>query len=162
MGAVDGARVLDLYAGSGALALEALSRGAASAVLVDSSREAAGVARRNARELELSGVVVVQQATDRYVAGRRGGLAPARDTFDLVFCDPPYDVANEALADVLDDLAPAVAAGGTVVVERSARTPEPRWPAGWTMAARDYGETRVYIGGPAEAPEASEPAGGLP
>lgn len=155
-GAVVGARVLDLYCGSGALGLEAASRGALSVLLVDSGKDAADIARRNARELRLAGVTVVRQDAARFAAQTH------REIFDLVFLDPPYDVANGTLESVLVDLAGSVCDDATVVVERSARTPEPSWPTGWQMLARDYGETRVYIGGPAEEPAPTPASGGLP
>jgi len=154
LGVLDGARVLDLYAGSGALGLEAASRGAAVVTLVDSARAATDVARRNATTLGLTGVRVVTATAERHAAG----LGPAG--LDLVFLDPPYDLAEEALAAVLGHLAaPGVLAdGAVVVVERSTRTPEPSWPAGMERFARkDYGETAVYYAEPtADDPDASD------
>jgi 16S rRNA (guanine966-N2)-methyltransferase len=163
---LDGARVLDLYAGSGALGLEAASRGAASVTLVDSARPAADVARRNVAGLGLTGVRVVAETAERFAAalagaasGRRTGLRQGASSggtgaLDLVFLDPPYDLAEDALAIVLTHLAaPGVLAGGAVVVvERSIRTPEPAWPDGLAPFARkDYGETAVYYAEPSEA-----------
>ncbi|MBN0041227.1 16S rRNA (guanine(966)-N(2))-methyltransferase RsmD [Cellulosimicrobium cellulans] len=168
LGVVDGARVLDLYAGSGALGLEAASRGAADVTLVDSARVAADVARRNVAALGLSGVRVVAQPAETFVAGVAaavatqrtavGGASGASSTGDaghgpyhLVLVDPPYDVTAEALERVLAHLAvPGVLdPAAVVVVERSTRTPEPTWPAGWEVLARkDYGETTVYFVGP--------------
>ncbi|SKC67039.1 16S rRNA (guanine(966)-N(2))-methyltransferase RsmD [Krasilnikoviella flava] len=163
---LDGARVLDLYTGSGALGLEAASRGAAQVVLVDANRRAADVARRNVATLGLQGEVrVVADAAERFVAG----AAPAAGTgggsargFDVVFLDPPYDLAEDALATVLAHLAaPGVlAAGAVVVVERSTRSPEPAWPAGLAAFARkDYGETAVHYAEPEPEDEvAPQPA----
>lgn len=146
---LDGARVLDLYAGSGALGLEAASRGAAHVTLVDSARRAVEVARGNVTALGLGGVVrVVGDDAGRYAAGL--AAAPV-EPLDLVFLDPPYDLSEEALAAVLADLAsPGVlAADAVVVVERSTRSPEPAWPAGLDLLARkDYGETAVYYAEP--------------
>lgn len=143
---LDGGRVLDLYAGSGALGIEAASRGAAEVVLVDSARRAADVARRNVADLGLHGTVrVVADAAERYAAGAAG-------PFDVVFLDPPYDLAESALAGVLEHLAaPGVLApGAVVVVERSTRSPEPAWPPGLRAFARkDYGETAVHYAEPA-------------
>ncbi len=145
---LDGGRVLDLYAGSGALGLEAASRGAAEVVLVDSARRAADVARRNVADLGLSGTVrVVADTAERYAAVAAG-------PFDVVFLDPPYDLTEAALATVLEHLAaPGVLApGAVVVVERSTRSPEPAWPAGLEAYARkDYGETAVHYAEPVEA-----------
>ncbi|HWV79773.1 MAG TPA: 16S rRNA (guanine(966)-N(2))-methyltransferase RsmD [Isoptericola sp.] len=148
---LDGARVLDLYAGSGALGLEAASRGAADVVLVDANRRAADVARRNVAALGLQREVrVVADSAERFAAG--AVASSAGSGFDVVFLDPPYDLAEDALATVLAHLAaPGVlAAGAVVVVERSTRSPEPAWPAGLEPFARkDYGETAVHYAEPA-------------
>ncbi|WP_423463404.1 16S rRNA (guanine(966)-N(2))-methyltransferase RsmD [Promicromonospora sp. MS192] len=153
---LDGARVLDLYAGSGALGLEAASRGAATVTLVDSARPATDVARRNVATLGLTGVRVVTDTAERFAAALAGpGQAPGPG-LDLVFLDPPYDLGEDALAVVLAHLAvPGVLAdGAVVVVERSTRTPEPAWPDGLERFARkDYGETVVYYAEP-EVPDA--------
>ncbi|PUB24417.1 16S rRNA (guanine966-N2)-methyltransferase [Promicromonospora sp. AC04] len=176
LGVLDGARVLDLYAGSGALGLEAASRGAASVTLVDSARPAADVARKNVAALGLTAVRVATETAERFaaaLAGARPGAAPASGAtsgsraasdpgaasrtvgaLDLVFLDPPYDLAEDALAVVLTHLAaPGVLAdGAVVVVERSTRTPEPAWPDGLAAFARkDYGETAVYYAEPTDA-----------
>ena len=162
LGAVDGARVLDLYAGSGALGLEAASRGAARVTLVETSRQAADLCRRNARALGLDGVDVVAQKVETYLAGDPGrGAAPAH----LVLLDPPYDITEESLAGVLGLLAargsedstlpagpgpaPWLDATAVVVVERSRRSPEPTWPAGLERTdVRRYGDTQVWFGAP--------------
>jgi 16S rRNA (guanine966-N2)-methyltransferase len=137
-GVLDGAVVLDLYAGSGALGLEAASRGAEQVVLVDSAREAVAVARRNAAALGLAGVRVVHAPVLRYLAG--SDVPPA----SLVLIDPPYALDQDALAAVLravDGAAPAA----LVVVERDSRSPEPSWPAGWEPhGARRYGDTVLW------------------
>jgi 16S rRNA (guanine966-N2)-methyltransferase len=142
-----GARVLDLYAGSGALGLEAASRGAAAVVLVESSRAACEVARTNVRALGL------REATVRCQTVERALLAgPGAPGFDVVFLDPPYAVAEDALADALALLVAHgwLAADALVVVERASRSPEPRWPAGLEASGqRRYGETRMWF---ADAP----------
>ena len=121
-----GAAVLDLYAGSGALGLEAASRGATSVLLVESDRTAAAVARRNALQTGIPGIVVRAATVERTLATAPG------DTGDGGFIDPPYDISEDAL----------------VVVERSSRSPEPRWPAGLEREGeRRYGETRVWFAG---------------
>jgi len=142
---LQGCHVLDLYAGSGALGLEAASRGATSVLLVESGRSAAAVARRNVAELGLPGVTVRADTVERALLG---GPPPGSSPCDLVLADPPYDVTDDALADVLrllvahDWLGP----DALVVVERSARSPEPRWPAGLQGAGeRRYGETRMWF-----------------
>lgn len=144
-GVVDDARVLDLYAGSGALGLEAASRGAREVTLVDSARVAVDVARRNVAALGLRDVRVVARSAEAFAAeGVAGG-------YHLVFLDPPYDLAADALDRVLAHLAaPGVLdPAAVVVVERSTRGGAPTWPAGWELLARkDYGETAVYYAGP--------------
>ncbi|GAA2729116.1 16S rRNA (guanine(966)-N(2))-methyltransferase RsmD [Cellulomonas aerilata] len=143
LGAVDGARVLDLYAGSGALGIEAASRGATAVTLVDSARAATDVCRRNVADLGLSGIDVVTQRAERYV--RSAPPAP----WDLVLVDPPYDLTDDDLAAVLSPLAAALAGHAVVVVERSSRSPEPAWPAGLERTdRRAYGETVVWFASP--------------
>lgn len=139
---VRGARVWDLYAGSGALGLEAASRGATDVVLVESARAAADVCRRNVATLGLPGVRVVGQ---RVAAFLRAATGPV----DLVFCDPPYDIPEADLAAVLAGAVGRLAPGAVVVVERSARTPEPDWPGGLRPTdQRRYGETVLWFAGP--------------
>lgn len=146
-----GARVLDLYAGSGALGLEAASRGASDVVLVDSSREATAVARRNATALGLSGVRVVLSSVQRYLTGHPPFVGGAKA--DLILLDPPYTLAEPDLAAVLQAVAEGwLSEDGVVVVERSGRTPEPRWPAGLSRSdLRRYGETAVWYARPVPA-----------
>ena len=133
-------RVLDLYAGSGALALEALSRGAASAVLVESDARAAAVIGRNVRELGVP-ARVRRSSVERYLAGVDDG------PFDLVFCDPPYAVSSTVLTEQLTALRPALALGSVVVVERSSRSPQLVWPDGYEpVRERAYGETTLWYG----------------
>ncbi|WP_194834684.1 16S rRNA (guanine(966)-N(2))-methyltransferase RsmD [Nocardia sp. XZ_19_369] len=137
----DGVRVLDLYAGSGALGLEALSRGAAHALLVESDRKAAAVLRGNIADLGLPGAEL-RVGTVASVLQLSGA-----GEFDLVLSDPPYAVDTDA---VLADLR-ALAAGwlrpdALVVVERSSRSPEIEWPVGYSaMKPRKYGETRIEM-----------------
>ncbi|TDX96921.1 16S rRNA (guanine966-N2)-methyltransferase [Amycolatopsis arida] len=139
-GELAGARVLDLYAGSGALGLEALSRGAADALFVEADRTAAEVLRGNVAALGLGGTVR-QGRVEAVVAG------PAPAPFDVVLADPPYALAGAQLTAVLADLAAGgwVGAGALVVVERDRRTGEPEWPAGFTaLRARRYGDTALF------------------
>lgn len=157
-GVVDGARVLDLYAGSGALGLEAASRGAAHVTLVDAARRAAEVCRENVRTLGLTGrVVVVTERAERFLSGARPGGEP----WDLVLLDPPYDVTEAALADVLAQLPEQVAPDAVVVVERSRRSPEPTWPAGLSSQGRKvYGEAALWFAEPGLRTEGAEEAEG--
>ena len=134
LGDVSGATVLDLFCGTGALAIEALSRGAASAVLVDTRP---GLARRNVAELELTERArVVRADAIRFLAG-------GRERFDLILCDPPYRLADR-LAPELDRLLPArLAAGGRVVAESPARRPlELGLPL---VGERRFGEALIRI-----------------
>ena len=139
-GALDEARVLDLYAGSGALGLEAVSRGAASATLVDSARPAVAACRRNIAQLDLPEAHVVATTARGYLGGEPS------TSYDLVLIDPPYDVTEPDLAVVLDLLTGWLAPGATVVVERARRSPEPSWPAGLQADdARRYGDTTLWF-----------------
>lgn len=153
---LDGTRVLDLYAGSGALGLEAASRGAAHVTLVDSARGAIAAARQNIATLDLGAHVrVVAGPVERHTAALAAAPMPGV-ALDLVFLDPPYDLSDGALAQVLRDLAaPGVLApGAVVVVERSARSPEPPWPEGLvSFGQKSYGETAVHYAEPADAAE---------
>ena len=140
---LDGATVLDLFAGSGAIGLEAASRGAAQVVLVDSSRHAVDVARRNVAGLGLDGVRVVHAPVLRHLAAPR---RPGERRADVAVLDPPYAVDEDALAQVLRALdAGHLVPGAVVVVERDARSPEPRWPRHWLgEGARRYGDTALW------------------
>jgi 16S rRNA (guanine966-N2)-methyltransferase len=145
-GSLHGLRVLDLYAGSGAIGLEAWSRGAAAVTLVESDRPTADLIRRNARTLGCD-VAEVRAVT----VGSALAIAPA-SPYDVVFSDPPYPLSE-------DDLAHDLALLGThhwlavqdalVVVERGSRSPEPTWPAGVAPLAgkrrmKKYGETTLW------------------
>lgn len=139
---VPGARVLDLYAGSGALGIEALSRGAEQAVFVERAPAAVRVIRGNLADLGIEGGVVVAAevgSVDAYI--RRGG------PFDVVFADPPYQVAVTALVEALAELraAGALTPGATVVVERDRRAVD-TFPA-WLdpQRRRTYGDTTLHV-----------------
>ena len=147
LGVVDGARVLDLYAGSGALGLEAASRGAAHVTLVEAAKPAADLCRRNAAQLGLGGVDVAAARVQTFLSSAPGA-APA----DLVLLDPPYDVTEDDLAGVLAQLGDGgwLAADAVVAVERSRRSPEPAWPATLArLGERRYGDTVVWFAEPA-------------
>lgn len=138
-GGLAGASVLDLYAGSGALGLEALSRGAARATLVDSDPRAVRTARANAAALGFESAVV-RRAVATFLAGT------ARPV-DLVLADPPYAVATAEVDAMLGALADRwLLPGATVVVERSRRDTSPAWPAGFrSWPVRLYGETALWV-----------------
>jgi 16S rRNA (guanine966-N2)-methyltransferase len=151
-GVLRGARVLDLFAGSGALGLEAASRGAAEVVLVDSSAQAVAAARANVAVVGAAGVAVVRSPVLRHLRERGTG---ADRPVDLVLMDPPYPLAEPDLALCLAALLDAgwLAPGALVVVERSARSPEPAWPAGLEREqVRRYGETAVWTAVPTDVP----------
>ena len=142
--AINGATVLDLYAGSGALALEALSRGASHAVLVEKNPKAASIASANceiirrAGNLEAASTKVVTAAVNSY-------LGQASERFDLVFIDPPYDLPNSEIESCLAALVPALSQYAEVVLERSTRDAQPALPDGLTLArTKAYGETTIY------------------
>lgn len=139
--ALRGARVVDLYAGSGALGLEAASRGAAHVTLVDRSIQ---TARRNIAtvlaQAPSSAPVVVASAQAVHPF-----LVAAHDTWDLAFLDPPYDLGEDELSHALEALVPQLSPDAIVVVERSSRSPEPTLPAGLELDRRKaYGETALY------------------
>ncbi|MGA7148890.1 MAG: 16S rRNA (guanine(966)-N(2))-methyltransferase RsmD [Microbacterium sp.] len=140
---VRGAAVLDLYAGSGALALEAISRGASSAALVEKAPRAATTAQRNADRVTKS------VGRDAAIAVHRSSavayLQVARGPFDLVFIDPPYDLPEAELTHVLELLAGSLAPDATVIVERAKRSPEPTLPARLTHErSKRYGDTTLW------------------
>ena len=137
LGDLAGARVLDLYAGSGALGIEALSRGAGSAVFVERDPRAAAVIERNLAELGLEQRVVTDEAL-RY-------LARAKSSFDLVFCDPPYDSAPRNAGTLAERLPAVLADHARIVTESDKRDPlELPFPL---LTERTYGDTRIAIHG---------------
>ncbi|CAB4729345.1 MAG: 16S rRNA (guanine(966)-N(2))-methyltransferase RsmD [Actinobacteria bacterium] len=152
-GTLRGLRFLDLYAGSGAVGLEAWSRGAGVVTLVESDRRTAALIADNARSLGFARAHVVA-APVSVVLGR----APSAP-YDLVFADPPYPLDDDAVA---ADLAALDAQGwlvpeALVVVERSTRSPKPRWPVGFTdVRARKYGETTLWFGHAAPGDETTD------
>jgi 16S rRNA (guanine966-N2)-methyltransferase len=140
---LDGARVLDLYAGSGALGLEALSRGAAEVVLVESSPRVLPVLRANLAAVGLPGARVVAGSVPTVVAG------PPPGAFDLVLADPPYATAAEEVVVVLRALVAGgwLADGAVAVVERSSREEPWEWPTPFVgLRDRRYGEALLRYG----------------
>jgi 16S rRNA (guanine966-N2)-methyltransferase len=137
----EGSSVLDLYAGSGALGLEAVSRGAASAVFVESDHRAAAVIAKNLASLGVTAEV------------RRGPVASvlaggAERSVDLVFADPPYDVPAADIEQMLVALLTGgwATTGTVLVVERATSGPELAWPDGWRRwPSRRYGDTRIEL-----------------
>jgi 16S rRNA (guanine966-N2)-methyltransferase len=146
-GLLEGTNVLDLYAGSGALGLEAASRGAARVVLVESSKAAAKVIRGNVGVVGHTGVSLLVETVERALAAG----PPAGVRMDLVLLDPPYDVTEESLSAVLEALVDQhwLAPDAFVVVERSTRSPQPTWPEGLELSGeKRYGETAVWFAEP--------------
>ena len=165
MNVLEGATVLDLFAGTGALGLEALSRGAARATLVEKASAAARVASANVRATGLPARVVT--ADVRAYLGARSGEALTGEN-DLVFIDPPYDIPEGDMTTVLSALAPWVGPDSLIVVERSTRAPAPTWPPFLVLEdTRSWGETVAYFAGPPlptdeESSDAAERAAASP
>ena len=165
MNVLEGATVLDLFAGTGALGLEALTRGAARATLVEKASAAARVASANVRATGLPARVVT--ADVRAYLGARSGEALTGEN-DLVFIDPPYDIPEGDMTTVLSAPAPWVGPDSLIVVERSTRAPAPTWPPFLVLEdTRAWGETVAYFAGPPlptdeESSDAAEPAEASP
>ena len=148
------AAVLDLYAGTGALALESLSRGSTIAVMVEQNKQAAAICENNswavARAIDKAGGEgewhVIKDTVKGFLAGKgKAQVAEQGRNFNLVFIDPPYEVSNDELTENLSGLLEIITEDATVIVERSSRTPEPTWPDGYAMDDRkDYGDTSVF------------------
>lgn len=139
VGPVDGARVLDLFAGSGALGIEALSRGAAHATFVERDAEAVRALDRNLDRLRLAGARVVRGDALWTVAQE----ASAGAKYDLVLVDPPYEMLTEIQPRLARDLPRLLAADGLLVVETAAHL-EPELPLP-LRTSRKYGRTRVTL-----------------
>lgn len=136
--------VLDLYAGSGAIGLEAVSRGAGAALLIESHPATARVIKRNIAALRVEDRAEVLAASLPQALNR---AAPRR--FDVVYIDPPYDLPQRELTEVLSALSTGdwLAEDADVIVERSSRSDEPDWPDGLaTVRSRRYGESTLWYG----------------
>jgi 16S rRNA (guanine(966)-N(2))-methyltransferase RsmD len=134
VGPVDDAAVLDLFSGSGALGLEALSRGAASAVLVESDREACRTINANLDKLKMHATVLCSDALRAVASDRR--------TYDLILCDPPYGYDASRLA---PQLARLLAEDGVLVWESAGREPPPVIPGLQERTSRRYGSARLTL-----------------
>jgi 16S rRNA (guanine966-N2)-methyltransferase len=145
VGPLTGTRVLDLYAGSGAVGLEALSRGAEHVLLVESGARASAVIRQNIETLGLPGVTLIADRVERVLAHER----PADERYDVAFADPPYAMADAEISRVLSLLADEgwLARDALVIVERATRSGPVRWPDGFVPdRARKYGEATFWYG----------------
>ena len=178
VGPLDGARVLDLYAGSGAVGLEALSRGAAHVLLVESGPRAVRVIKQNIAALTLPGAVLAADRVERVLARGPGpasapdqgtGEAPDQGTgaddpdaarYDVVFADPPYAIPDADVSSMLTSLAEHgwLAPGALVIVERATRSGPMRWPGGFTPDRdRRYGEATFWYGLAPAAHDTTQP-----
>ncbi len=147
---IAGSRVFDLYAGSGALGLEALSRGSGPVTLVEKNSKAAAVVESNARMVREAGRL--DSETTRVVCSTVAAFLaslsvsdPERDGADLIFIDPPYDLDNDSITIILETIAPFVREYGVIVLERSTRSPMPDLPVSLVLdRTTKYGETSIH------------------
>ena len=150
---LDGCHFVDLFAGSGAVGIEAASRGAARVLLVESDPKAARVARENVATVGLGRIVTVSPSP---VASVLPGGPPAGVAADVIFLDPPYAMGEDELGAVLSGLVGHgwLAPSAVLAVERSSRSPEPAWVPGLTgERSRRYGETMLWYGRAAVGPD---------
>ena len=149
-GGLEGAAVLDLYAGSGAVGLEALSRGATDVLLVESDPRAARVIRENIAAVGLAGARVVTDRVERLLArGAAGTGGPGGPARDFVFADPPYALSDDELRQVLGGLLQPgwLAPGALIAVERGTRSGPLSWPPGYVSdRCRRYGDATLWYG----------------
>ena len=146
LGSFDGTRVLDLYAGSGAFGLEALSRGAAAALLIEADPAAARVIRANIEAVGLPGARLVSDRVERVLAR---GLPAGDEPYDVACADPPYALGDDDVTAVLAALRTGdwLAPQALVIVERAARSGPLRWPEGFLAGrSRRYGEAMLWYG----------------
>jgi 16S rRNA (guanine966-N2)-methyltransferase len=157
LGSLDGRRVLDLFAGSGAVGLEALSRGASHVLLVESDDRAVTVIRANIAAVGLGGAQVRAATVERLLA-RPPDVAP----YDLAFADPPYGLADAAVTRILELLARGwLAPDALVAVERATRSGEVGWPDDYVAGkSRRYGEATFWYGRRASVGSNGHHAGG--
>ncbi|MGC3020186.1 MULTISPECIES: 16S rRNA (guanine(966)-N(2))-methyltransferase RsmD [unclassified Brevibacterium] len=156
-GVLQAANVLDLFAGSGGLGFEAMSRGAAQVDFVDSSLTSIRSLQSNAEKLGIEHSAEVHAGDVlHFLAGLPVTDAPEARTFDLVFMDPPYPLSEDAVTQILGRLTAHLDLESIVVVERAARSPEPTMPDGLEVfRSKTFGETAVHfvqlVGEPGEA-----------
>ncbi len=145
MGAIENARVLDLFAGSAALGLEALSRGASSLTLVEKSRQAFEVCKKNK---ELFEIALSHQQVRKHIelknTDAHNYLKSSEEIFDLVFIDPPYDFADEKIARLLVELRPLLSKEAVVVLERGKQS-NAAYERFDVVNQKGYGDTSVFF-----------------
>jgi 16S rRNA (guanine966-N2)-methyltransferase len=154
LGSFEGARVLDLYAGSGAIGLEALSRGAARVLLVESDARAVRVIRDNIAAVGLPGARVVADRVQRMLTR---GRPDDDEPYDVAFADPPYATGGEEVTAMLSALRGGgwLAGAALVIVERATRSGPPAWPDGYVPGrSHRYGDATLWYGHAAGAPAA--------
>lgn len=146
-GLLDGTTVVDLYAGSGALGLESISRGAAHCDLVEKGQKAAQIARGNAERVARA----TGASADVHAIGVRAFLRGATRIYDVAYLDPPYDISPDVLTEDLAQLRPLLADDAIVIVERATRSGAPDWAAADLRPLRDrsFGDTSLWWGEPA-------------
>jgi 16S rRNA (guanine966-N2)-methyltransferase len=147
MGAIADARVLDLYAGTGALGLEAASRGATSVTLVEKDPGAAAVCAENLKAIQAS---FQKQGFECELKleklDAKNFASKSKSAFDLVFIDPPYELANQAVELILGGLVSSLNTESIVVVERDSRSEQLTLPLGLNLESRkNYGDTSVFF-----------------
>jgi len=150
-GVIDGARVVDFYAGSGSLGLEAASRGASQVTLVEKNPQAVKACQKNAAAVLKNAPKTGAPGIDVTSAPVQSFLASSLSTWDIVFLDPPYDLPAAELLVSLESLVPRLSPDAVVVIERSSRDKELAWPAGLELERRkDYGDTTLWWVRPVE------------
>lgn len=144
-GVIDGARVVDFYAGSGSLGLEAASRGASQVTLVEKNPQAVKACQKNAAAVLKNAPKNRAPGIDVTSAPVQSFLTSSLSTWDIVFLDPPYDLPSTELLVSLESLVPRLSPDAVVVIERSSRDKEIAWPAGLELERRkDYGDTTLW------------------
>lgn len=142
-GIIDGAKVLDVFAGTGALALEAISRGAQSAVLIEKDRKAFDVCQKNAEVIAQASEGPVDISLTNQAAFK--ALENIVGQFDLIFLDPPYNLEPAKLFENLEQLVSMCKPGATLVLEQSSRAAV-QWPESFVLDSdKSYGDTKVYF-----------------
>ena len=159
-GVLQAANVLDLFAGSGGLGFEAMSRGAAQVDFVDSSLASLRALESNADKLGLDHSATVHAGDVlHFLSGLPGPSHPESRVFDLVFMDPPYPLGEDAVTQILSRLSTHLDMESIVVVERAARSPEPTMPEGLEVfRAKTFGETAIHFVQLVGEPDSDQPA----